>query len=986
MLKGVVIGLISSGIIVAVLAAIYTEPVEPWLMLAGLLACLGVVVAVVAGLWRILVRATRWARDELSWRYCQLERRIRQHPPLRTMGAGHTPPRPPRPFWQSEAAYEMEQQEAEALEAQQYMPRVSTRLASVRIVRPSAAESRERPRPQAQQAATVETPVSGDPQGPMRQEEEPHRQAVTWVPPGATIEIMGHTIKGGMFHVGDEGHEVRSRPDSALIDLSREVDWSGDYRQPLPAVPWPSYAGLTPAGRGAHLRWLEDGRSAPDADIGHVFLFFYGLERRVLIDGQHDVRVQAEFPKIATEIERLLGIYGGSLPFRRHANQLLGVIVALSPRDDYHLKPLPPMAPDRDLPLYLRIVLGQGALAGQPLPAETALAWVRHSPDISLRTPALHCPGLFELAFGQRYRQRFPEGLKLPVNRSRLRHDYHAASPALARLDIRLDLGELPDVAVLTAPIRQLGEVVDLAIDDISAYSRYIAKNPAEAGEMDALLLLPEALWPSQVRQCLFHLRDRLHDGAWSTSLRDLWRRLRLRSAMTRPRLLEILSVLAGQGMLMVPDVLSGARMPRPDEPVVLFEAGIGHDQQTNSPAFQAALLTMHLAASVAAADEAFNASELEQLLGQLAVWTHLSDSERRRLQAHVRLMRQAPQNLASLNHRFRSLNLEAKEAIARFLVMVACADEQVSSAELRILQRSYRALGLDSSRVFGDVHRAQSSQRRGQERHPPGVLRQPGEEVPASGALHSADDSEGTAGAAGVAGSSHESSAEDAARVLAQTDPADTVKPDQRPSAQRRSDDSYPLNWERVSEIDRQTRDVASILGSIFGERDDRQERHDGLSAPTATPAAGQAEPGGDRVSGEPLQAPVVSPGGGDASPDERIQALAAVDEPYPSNELRDESEPPVAISFNPSASNLLGLDGLDDSLVHFVHALLKQRVWHREELEALAADLDLMLDGALEQLNDACFDRYDIPLLEGDDPLEINPDILEKVQATLF
>ena len=50
---------------------------------------------------------------------------------------------------------------------------------------------------------------------------------------------------------------------------------------------------------------------------------------------------------------------------------------------------------------------------------------------------------------------------------------------------------------------------------------------------------------------------------------------------------------------------------------------------------------------------------------------------------------------------------------------------------------------------------------------------------------------------------------------------------------------------------------------------------------------------------------------------------------------------------------------------------------------MQALAAALGLMTDGALEHLNEAAFDHADGPLTEGDDPLEINPDILEHPPA---
>jgi hypothetical protein len=38
-------------------------------------------------------------------------------------------------------------------------------------------------------------------------------------------------------------------------------------------------------------------------------------------------------------------------------------------------------------------------------------------------------------------------------------------------------------------------------------------------------------------------------------------------------------------------------------------------------------------------------------------------------------------------------------------------------------------------------------------------------------------------------------------------------------------------------------------------------------------------------------------------------------------------------------------------------------------------------MLDGALESINEASYDVHDLPFSEGDDPVDINPDVLNKL-----
>ena len=48
------------------------------------------------------------------------------------------------------------------------------------------------------------------------------------------------------------------------------------------------------------------------------------------------------------------------------------------------------------------------------------------------------------------------------------------------------------------------------------------------------------------------------------------------------------------------------------------------------------------------------------------------------------------------------------------------------------------------------------------------------------------------------------------------------------------------------------------------------------------------------------------------------------------------------------------------------------------REELEAAAAQRALLLDGSIEAINDAAFDACDQPLLEGENPIEVNAEAL--------
>ncbi len=703
MLQKVVTGLILCGVIVVVLASLQPGQPEPWFHVAALLFSLGLAIIVAVFLLNLARRFVRHLRRRAGPDYRDAIKRSR---PLQKFEKfTQKSSRRTRPLWQSEATYEQEQAEGLNWDTLQYAPRSSARMATVRVREHSPPPGNSAPSPAT--AATPHTAVPGSfgPESPPRAPAPPQ---IHWVSPAQTLEIAGLPIEGGMFYVAHGTALAETRVDPGWIDVSLAVDLQGDYRRPLTSDFRNGYSGLSPQERGAYLQWLGSGRSAADAHIGYVFLFFYGLERRVLIDAQQDAGVQTEFPVLAAELDRLLSLHGANPSFGGHANQLLGVITALSQDDDHYLRPLPALARESELPLYLKIVLGQSAIHAHPLSAETALAWVRHSPDIVLRPPALQCPALFEAAFRHRYQDSLGEGLNLPLDPTTLKHDYRAASAALSSLDIRLDFGDLPDVSASGAPIRQLARIVEQATDDITDYSRYIEKNPEEAGEVDALLMLPVRLWPNPARLRLTHLKNRLRGDMRVTSLPELWRELGLQSALTRPKLLEVLSVLADHRVSMVPDVLGGASMPKQDEPVVLLVAESPDARKAESPSFQAALVALQLAESVANADGDFCLKELEQIRKRLAAWPQLSENEHRRLLAHVRLMRHTPNSLGGVGQRIKALDSHAKEAVARFIVAVAGADGQVTPEELHVLQLAYRAMGLDTNRAQEDAHREQ--------------------------------------------------------------------------------------------------------------------------------------------------------------------------------------------------------------------------------------------------------------------------------------
>lgn len=714
-----------------------------------------------------------------------------------------------------------------------------------------------------------EEPVSmGRPSVPAKSFKVPNspqpKGAGRWVPQGETVIVAGTMIAGGMLYVGDSLPTPAGRDDPALINTKKSVVNHGDYRERSFGY-WPSYSEISPAARRAYLNWLGNGRKDPAVDIGYVFLYFYGLERRALADASKDATAQADWTLIAVELKRLLSIYGGNGSFNGYASKLLSWVSLSTYPSKLYLEALPDYERSWELPLHLRLALGQCALDKHAVPAQVALAWAKLNPNQSLRTPAVRCVEQFEQLFVQKYVEAFGDGMLLPVNKTKLKFVYTPASAGFHGYNTTsLNFGDVPDVTVLTSPLKKLQGLVEAATTELESYSRYIGRNPTESTSLNALLLLPASLWPKAVQDRLVELKFRAERGMVVMKLSDLLTAVGASGVVTRDKLAILARALETMHLGMEPDILRGAKSPKPEESVVLFGVNVGEPTNSTSPGYQAAVLTLQLAAAVAAADGAMGAEELRQLRTQVDGWTHLSADQQQRLRAHTRLMMVSPVSLTSLKKKLEPLEAKAKEAIAKFMAVIAQADGVVSPAEVKTLEKVYKVLGVDPMKVFTDLH---------------------------------------AIAAAGAPTSSRGVSVEIPQAAIS--------------SIPVQKTGGFRLDTAKIAALQKDTEQVSAFLADIFKEQE----------APTSLV-----------------------------------------------HDISDE-DPQETLPIG-----LAGLVGLDEAHTSFVRMLLSRPTWSRSELEDTASDLELMLDGALDRINEASFDAHDAPLTEGEDPITVNKEVLEK------
>jgi tellurite resistance protein len=675
-----------------------------------------------------------------------------------------------------------------------------------------------------------------------------------WVPPGESVKVHGFDIRDGMVYVGAGG----SAPDASQIDPALPIRIvKGKGYETRQTYYWPAYHDITPEARGAYLAWLAAGKGAPDADIGYVFLYFYGLERRVLLDPRSEA-TRAESHLIEAELRRLLQIYGNNGSFRGYATSLLQFTEARALVEAPRPESPPECERSWHIPFDLRVGLSQCVAEEAPIPGIWAYAWWRAHPEASIRTPAERCPEEFRRLFVERYHQAHGAGLVIKPNKTRLTAVHRPASPSFNGRVFEAKF-DLPDVTVISGPMKKFAAIAETCYQTLDRYSRYLGRNPDNAGTIDALLELPTSLWPEDLRESLLKIHGMVSGSGHTLAVRfeKLRTLLPAWQKVTKTSYTAFARSLGNLGLGIEPDPRVAGGCPSDSDTVVLYVDRVETLSMEPSPAYQVAALSLQLAVAVSLADGGIDSGEREVLMRQLESWLHLDPGDRSRLQAHLRWLSLQPPSTNGLKKRIEILPPSARDSLGDFLVRVAHADGSIAPAEVKLLEKLFKMLELEPASLYSKLHLAPTE---------PVTVRPPAEVT-------------------------HGFSI--------------PQRPPEMPVA------GLDLDFAKVSTLEADSHRVSDILHAIF--QDGTQE----LSA----------------------------------EPDDSVGAECMAD---------------------------TGLWGLSQEYSELLRLLVTRPEWSRAELEELAADRSLMLDGALEHINEAAFDRFDQPFTEGDDPLEINQQLI--------
>ena len=574
---------------------------------------------------------------------------------------------------------------------------------------PPVISSEETPACSVTVQASVITPMRWNPQETparsvtVRAATPPRMTNLRWIPPNESISIGNYCIPSGMIYVSDG---ETSAAEASCINLRKPIG------QPASGIAarlsyYPQYMYLSADQRATYLEWLAADRRDEDPasrELGYIFLFFYGLERRLLVDKGQDQEVVAEIVRLLHHY----GTYTRSRSLQSYCCQLVH-FWGWQQGEQYYaqllewMKTLPVslMADDE-----LAIVLASHFQSNKSLTPE--LAYELTSRDLMSRRSVVvsRVNREFRDLFSKRYLENFPDGMSLARTKRLTRLQYRPASPTLLYGFRDAFSIQVPDVLGLTSQFKPLPAIWNTCVEDLTGYSRARSKTGGSSESMKAYMAMPEDLRTGVVHP-LAKSWDEILAGARpgkDCSLIDVGHAAQLfdisqREKLTPRQSRDLAQAIESLGFVVEPDARYDAAYAW-DQELAVYKP-VGSKVMAPSSNYLGASVLMKLCVLVAGADGHVAPEELDVSRRFVEQKLTINPEDHRRLEALEQVLVADPNRISgSLARIARPVPKEQRELICEVLVYVAAADSIVTKDEIRTLERIFKAFGLPAEKL----------------------------------------------------------------------------------------------------------------------------------------------------------------------------------------------------------------------------------------------------------------------------------------------
>lgn len=518
------------------------------------------------------------------------------------------------------------------------------------------------------------------------------KNVLFWAGMHTPITLCGYTINDPLTYWS---HGSVSPDEASCLDTTLPSGRSYDPDTP-PLPYWPRYSQITPDQRARYLSWLSTGKNKDLDEIGYAFLYFYGLERRVLIDGQdHDL--------IVPEVRRLLDRFRTSSSFNSYLGGFLAYLAAIRLE----------ILTERELNEYFpymaeltevgtMVALAWYAQKEKPLPWQLAYSVSHHFSGTALPSVVKKEISYLERLFQARYLSHLEGGLCAVPAKSPYKLEYHPASPSLlASLSSTRGVANLS--CLIPNPLgrkKQFSTLFTLWEGCVMEIKPFLTQISKSSGTMtrQAYACLPEEL-----RLTISHpdqdswdrlFKEHREENPWArvpvstlASVVEIEKRDRLTPTQSR----DLSQTAHDGGYMLLPDPRHAGSGYQWEENLVLLPLP-ADDAETLSPSFPSYALMLELGIGIAASDGRVDTEERAHLHTYFGETLTLTPFEHQCLEALEDLYLQNPPSLTRLGKRLKEgLEPETRLSVAQYLVAIARADGDVDPREKRTSTGSSR-------------------------------------------------------------------------------------------------------------------------------------------------------------------------------------------------------------------------------------------------------------------------------------------------------
>ena len=163
--------------------------------------------------------------------------------------------------------------------------------------------------------------------------------------------------------------------------------------------------------------------------------------------------------------------------------------------------------PGDRIPLSVRLGIGRMIQDDAPVPAEWMLSWLMTHPESHVRTPAMRAFPEFKALFEIRFRERFPNGLRLKCPKPTLCVHYH-------NRDVTSRVAEVPGISHLSEPLRKAASIAESVTQELAetpVSNMLVRQSPAEHETLDGVSIALDRERIATIMADTNYVSDALH-------------------------------------------------------------------------------------------------------------------------------------------------------------------------------------------------------------------------------------------------------------------------------------------------------------------------------------------------------------------------------------------------------------------------------------------------------------------------------------------